>query len=166
MTSVSDGNAGNSASQEAPKGAEPNQPLQSGGGLLGNDLMACEVGFGRFRNRWRAECRQSGRMPVDGVLTGVGGWSLEREPSPAYNAPRPRDGFGGRPRTEHDPRTMAKLAALRRGGASIRRIANELGLSATTVTRLVSDQAARPSRPQLRRLHEEKDGAHPVPAEH
>jgi DNA invertase Pin-like site-specific DNA recombinase len=31
--------------------------------------------------------------------------------------------IGGRPRTEHDPRTMAKLAALRRSGASIRRIA-------------------------------------------
>jgi hypothetical protein len=29
---------------------------------------------------------------------------------------------GGRPRTEHDPRTMAKLAALKGSGASIRRI--------------------------------------------
>jgi DNA invertase Pin-like site-specific DNA recombinase len=48
---------------------------------------------------------------------------------------------GGRPRTEHDPRKMENLMALRRGRASIRRIANELGLSATTVARLVSDQA-------------------------
>jgi DNA invertase Pin-like site-specific DNA recombinase len=48
---------------------------------------------------------------------------------------------GGRPRTEHDPRKMAKLDALRRGGASIRRMANELGLNPTTVARLVRDQA-------------------------
>jgi hypothetical protein len=40
---------------------------------------------------------------------------------------------GGRPRTEDgDPRTMANLAALRRSGASIRRIAGELRLSPTT----------------------------------
>jgi DNA invertase Pin-like site-specific DNA recombinase len=49
---------------------------------------------------------------------------------------------GGRPRTEHDPRKMAKLDVLRRGGASIRVIANELGLSATTVARLLKEQAA------------------------
>jgi DNA invertase Pin-like site-specific DNA recombinase len=49
---------------------------------------------------------------------------------------------GGRPRTEHNPRTIANLATLRRGGASIRRIAKELGLSATTVARLVRDQGA------------------------
>ncbi len=48
---------------------------------------------------------------------------------------------GGRPRTEHDPRKMANLAALRQSGASIRRIADELGLSPTTVARLVRDQA-------------------------
>jgi DNA invertase Pin-like site-specific DNA recombinase len=47
---------------------------------------------------------------------------------------------GGRPRTEHDPRTMAKLKALRRSGASIRRIASELDLSPTTVARLVREQ--------------------------
>jgi DNA invertase Pin-like site-specific DNA recombinase len=51
---------------------------------------------------------------------------------------------GGRPRIEHDPRTMAKLESLRRGGASIRLIAGELGLSPTTVARLVRDQGARP----------------------
>jgi hypothetical protein len=44
---------------------------------------------------------------------------------------------GGRPRTEHDPRKMAKLAALRQTGNPIRRIANELDLSATTVARLL-----------------------------
>jgi DNA invertase Pin-like site-specific DNA recombinase len=44
---------------------------------------------------------------------------------------------GGRPRTEHDPRTMAKLAVLRRSGTSIRRIAHALDLSATTVARLL-----------------------------
>lgn len=48
---------------------------------------------------------------------------------------------GGRPRTEHDARTMAKLEALRRSGTSIRRIAMELGLSPTTVARLVRNQA-------------------------
>jgi DNA invertase Pin-like site-specific DNA recombinase len=48
---------------------------------------------------------------------------------------------GGRPRTEHDPRKMAKLESLRQGGASIRQIASELGLSATTVARLVREQA-------------------------
>jgi DNA invertase Pin-like site-specific DNA recombinase len=48
---------------------------------------------------------------------------------------------GGRPRTEDDPRKMAKLESLRRGGASIRLIAGELGLSPTTVTRLVRGQA-------------------------
>jgi DNA invertase Pin-like site-specific DNA recombinase len=48
---------------------------------------------------------------------------------------------GGRPRTEDDPRTMPNLAALRQGGASIRRIAGELGLSPTTVARLVKEQA-------------------------
>jgi DNA invertase Pin-like site-specific DNA recombinase len=47
---------------------------------------------------------------------------------------------GGRPRTEHDPRTMARLQSLRLGGASIRRIAGELGLSPTTVARLVREQ--------------------------
>jgi DNA invertase Pin-like site-specific DNA recombinase len=49
---------------------------------------------------------------------------------------------GGRPRTEHDPRTMAKLESLRRSGASIRQIAGELGLSATTVARLVKERVA------------------------
>jgi DNA invertase Pin-like site-specific DNA recombinase len=49
---------------------------------------------------------------------------------------------GGRPRTEHNPRTMANLATLRRGGASIRRIADELDLSPTTVARLLKEQAA------------------------
>jgi DNA invertase Pin-like site-specific DNA recombinase len=44
---------------------------------------------------------------------------------------------GGRPRTEHDPRTVAKLAALRQSGTSIRRIAHALDLSATTVARLL-----------------------------
>jgi DNA invertase Pin-like site-specific DNA recombinase len=44
---------------------------------------------------------------------------------------------GGRPRTEHHPRTMAKLMTLRKGGASIRRIADELGLSLTTTARLI-----------------------------
>jgi DNA invertase Pin-like site-specific DNA recombinase len=53
-----------------------------------------------------------------------------------------RGRIGGRPRTEHDPRMMAKLTALRQSGASIRRIAKELGLSATTVARLVRDQGA------------------------
>jgi predicted transposase YdaD len=48
----------------------------------------------------------------------------------------------GRPPTEDDNRTMAHLTALRRGGASIRRMANELGLSKTTVARLVKEQAA------------------------
>jgi DNA invertase Pin-like site-specific DNA recombinase len=48
---------------------------------------------------------------------------------------------GGRPRTEHDPRKMAKLDALRRGGASIRGMANELGLSPTTVARLLKAPA-------------------------
>jgi DNA invertase Pin-like site-specific DNA recombinase len=52
--------------------------------------------------------------------------------------------IGGRPRTEHDSRMMAKLTALRQSGASIRRIAKELGLSATTVARLVRDQGAPP----------------------
>jgi DNA invertase Pin-like site-specific DNA recombinase len=46
---------------------------------------------------------------------------------------------GGRPRTEHDHRKMAKLESLRQGGASIRRIAIELALSATTVARLVRE---------------------------
>jgi hypothetical protein len=36
---------------------------------------------------------------------------------------------------------MAKLESLRRGGASIRGMANELSLSPTTVARLVRDQA-------------------------
>jgi DNA invertase Pin-like site-specific DNA recombinase len=49
---------------------------------------------------------------------------------------------GGRPRTEDDPRKMAKLMALREGGVSIRRIASELGLSPTTVARLVREQGA------------------------
>jgi DNA invertase Pin-like site-specific DNA recombinase len=49
--------------------------------------------------------------------------------------------IGGRPRTEHDPRMMAKLTALRQSGASIRRIAREVGLSPTTVARLVGGQA-------------------------
>ena len=44
---------------------------------------------------------------------------------------------GGRPRIEHDLRTMAKLAALRGSGDSIRRIAIELNLSPTTVARLL-----------------------------
>jgi hypothetical protein len=35
---------------------------------------------------------------------------------------------------------MAKLDSLRRGGASIRGMANELGLSPTTVARLVRNQ--------------------------
>jgi hypothetical protein len=48
---------------------------------------------------------------------------------------------GGRPRTEDDHRTMASLIALRRSSASIRRIASELGLSPTTVARLVKRQA-------------------------
>jgi DNA invertase Pin-like site-specific DNA recombinase len=48
---------------------------------------------------------------------------------------------GGRPRTEDDHRTMANLIALRRSGASIRRIASELGMSPTTVARLVREQA-------------------------
>jgi DNA invertase Pin-like site-specific DNA recombinase len=48
---------------------------------------------------------------------------------------------GGRSRTEHDPRKMAKLDALRRGGVSIRQMANELGLSPTTVARLVKEHA-------------------------
>jgi DNA invertase Pin-like site-specific DNA recombinase len=48
---------------------------------------------------------------------------------------------GGRPRIEHDPRTMTKLAALRRNGASIRQIARELDLSPTTVARVVKEQA-------------------------
>jgi DNA invertase Pin-like site-specific DNA recombinase len=47
---------------------------------------------------------------------------------------------GGRPRTEHDPRKMAKLDALHQSGASIRRMANELGLSPTTIARLVREQ--------------------------
>jgi len=46
---------------------------------------------------------------------------------------------GGRPRTEHDLRKMENLRALRRGGASIRRIASELDLSATTVARLLKE---------------------------
>jgi DNA-binding Lrp family transcriptional regulator len=37
---------------------------------------------------------------------------------------------------------MAKLESLRRGGASIRLIARELGLSATTVARLVKEHVA------------------------
>jgi len=37
---------------------------------------------------------------------------------------------------------MAKLESLRRGGASIQLIADELGLSPTTVARAVKDQAA------------------------
>jgi DNA invertase Pin-like site-specific DNA recombinase len=54
---------------------------------------------------------------------------------------------GGRPRIEHDPRMMAKLENLRRGGASIRGMANELGLSPTTVARLVRNLPAHhPSR--------------------
>ena len=48
---------------------------------------------------------------------------------------------GGRPRTEHDPRKMDKPEGLRQGGASFRRMAKELGLSATTVARLVRDPA-------------------------
>jgi DNA invertase Pin-like site-specific DNA recombinase len=44
---------------------------------------------------------------------------------------------GGRPRTEHDARMMAKLVALRKGGASIRKIADQLGLSTTTTARLI-----------------------------
>jgi DNA invertase Pin-like site-specific DNA recombinase len=52
--------------------------------------------------------------------------------------------IGGRPRTEHDPRKMAKVAILRRGGASIRLIARELGLSATPVARPVKSSATRP----------------------
>lgn len=51
---------------------------------------------------------------------------------------------GGRPRTEHDPRTMAKLTVLRQSGASIRWIATELGLSKTTVARPVRGQPVRP----------------------
>jgi DNA invertase Pin-like site-specific DNA recombinase len=50
--------------------------------------------------------------------------------------------IGGRPRTEDDPRTMARLAAMRHSGASIRRIAEELDLSPTTVARLVRVQAS------------------------
>jgi DNA invertase Pin-like site-specific DNA recombinase len=57
---------------------------------------------------------------------------------------RARGRIGGRPRTEHDPRAMAKLTALRLSGASIRRIATELGLSKTTVARLVRGQPGRP----------------------
>jgi DNA invertase Pin-like site-specific DNA recombinase len=41
---------------------------------------------------------------------------------------------GGPPRIEHDPRIMAQLEALRRSGASIRRIARGLGLSPTPTT--------------------------------
>jgi DNA-binding Lrp family transcriptional regulator len=37
---------------------------------------------------------------------------------------------------------MAKLESLRRGGTSIRRIAGELDLSATTVARLLKERAA------------------------
>jgi DNA invertase Pin-like site-specific DNA recombinase len=55
---------------------------------------------------------------------------------------------GGRPRTEHDPRTMAKLESLRRSGASIRLIPGELELSPTTVARLVGGQAAPPIPPR------------------
>jgi hypothetical protein len=40
---------------------------------------------------------------------------------------------GDRLRSEHDPRKMDKLESLRRGGASIRLMVKELGLSATTV---------------------------------
>jgi DNA invertase Pin-like site-specific DNA recombinase len=47
---------------------------------------------------------------------------------------------GGRPRTEDNPRIMTNLEALRRSGASIRRISGELGLSPTTVARLVKEQ--------------------------
>jgi DNA invertase Pin-like site-specific DNA recombinase len=50
--------------------------------------------------------------------------------------------IGGRPRTEHDPRKMAKLAVLRRSGTSIRLIAHALDLSPTTVARLIKEQAA------------------------
>ena len=42
---------------------------------------------------------------------------------------------------------MAHLTALRRGGASIRRMANELGLSKTTVARLAKEQAALAANP-------------------
>jgi DNA invertase Pin-like site-specific DNA recombinase len=49
---------------------------------------------------------------------------------------------GGRPRTEHDPRKMAKLESLRQGGGSIRQIASELVLSPTTVARLLKERAA------------------------
>jgi AraC-like DNA-binding protein len=60
-------------------------------------------------------------------------------PSPASSAPRPRDELGVH--VPSKPCTMAKLESLRRGGASIRRIASVLGLSPTTVARLVRDQA-------------------------
>ena len=46
----------------------------------------------------------------------------------------------GRPRTEHDPRTMSQLAALRQSGASIRRIACQMELSPTTVARVLREQ--------------------------
>lgn len=48
--------------------------------------------------------------------------------------------IGGRPRTEDDPRTISQLAALRQSGASIRRIARQMGLSPTTVSRLLRGQ--------------------------
>jgi DNA invertase Pin-like site-specific DNA recombinase len=47
---------------------------------------------------------------------------------------------GGRPRTEHDPRKMESLMALREGGVSIRRIAKELNLSPTTIARVIREQ--------------------------
>jgi DNA invertase Pin-like site-specific DNA recombinase len=59
---------------------------------------------------------------------------------------------GGRPRTEHDPRKMAKLESLRRGGASIRLIAGELGLSPTTVARLVRNQEASHNAPRATKV--------------
>jgi DNA invertase Pin-like site-specific DNA recombinase len=66
---------------------------------------------------------------------------LSESNDPGLQRAKAHGRVGGRPRTEHDPRKMAKLESMRRGGASIRRMANELDLSPTTVARLLREQA-------------------------
>jgi DNA invertase Pin-like site-specific DNA recombinase len=46
--------------------------------------------------------------------------------------------FGGRPRSEDDPKLMAQVRKLRVDGMTIRDIAKHLGKSPTTITRLVA----------------------------
>jgi hypothetical protein len=103
--------------------------------ILSSDLDSTGM-FPGSGNRRHSSCRKTGSREIE---------RAHDRRFATYQGPAPGR---GRPRTEHNPRTMAKLDALRRaGGASIRLIAGELGLSATIVARLVRDQAARPDDP-------------------